>query len=134
MGQSCHVVSISAVSGRTWLALAIVIWTALTWGGRIRLLTTPEQADLANWLRIGGSVLIGLAAALVLWLAPRGVLERGVLTAFAVWTVALWIRSLVTVWAGDNSLPFQLVHTVLAGGFLALAFWAARIGWLPRLP
>jgi hypothetical protein len=41
-----------------------------------------------------------------------------------VFTVVLWIRSLIVSWAGDGSLPFKMVHTVLALGFFALALWA----------
>jgi hypothetical protein len=39
-------------------------------------------------------------------------------------TVILWVRSLIVNWAGDGTLPFKLVHTVLAIGFFALAVWA----------
>lgn len=118
---------------RNWLAVGIAAWTALAWFGRIRLLTAPEQTDPAQWARIGGSILIGLVAAAVLVLVPERGLERWVLTGFAVWSTAIWLRSLVTVWSGDSSLPFQLVHTVLAAGFVALAVLAARIAWSPRL-
>lgn len=120
------------MTGRAWLAIAIVAWTALTWGGRIRLLTSPEQTDWANWTRIAGSILIGLATAAVLVLAAESSWERWLTTLFAVWSTAIWLRSLVTVWTGDNSTAFKAVHTVLAAGYLALAFWAARVGWAPR--
>lgn len=120
------------MSGRAWLAIGIVAWTALTWGGRIRLLTTPEQSDWENWARIGGSILIGLAAAAALILASGGQWERWLTTLFALWSTAIWLRSLVTVWTGDNSTGFKVVHTVLATGFLVLAYLAVRVGWSPR--
>lgn len=120
------------MSSRTWFAIALAAWTLISWGGRIRLLTDAEQGDLTNWARIGGSLVIGLAAAAaVLWAQGTGV-ERWVLTVFAAWSVALWVRSLITVWSGDQSLAFKAVHTVLAAGFLVLAFLALQVGWTRR--
>ncbi len=117
------------VSSRTWLAIAVAAWTLLSWGGRIRLLTDAEQGDLGNWLRIGGSIVIGLgAAAVLLWARGTG-LERWILTLFAAWSLALWVRSLITVWGGDQSLAFKIVHTVLALGFFVLAGLALSVGW-----
>lgn len=124
--------SLEEMIGRPALAIAILIWTALTWGGRLRLLTDAEQSDLDNWTRIGGSILIGLAAALVLWLVPASGVERWVLSAFAAWSTLIWLRSLITVWTDDNSTAFKLVHTVLAAGFFALAYLAAKTGWSAR--
>lgn len=117
------------MSSRIVLALAIGVWTLLTWGGRIRLLTDAEQSSASNWARIGGSLIIGLVAAAVLVWASGGGVERWVLTLFAAWSTVIWLRSLITVWAGDNSLPFKLVHTVLAAGFFVLSFLAIRTGW-----
>lgn len=120
------------MSGRTWLALGILVWTAVTWGGRVRLLTGAEQGDLGTWLRVGGSIVVGVAAATVIAFASGGSLERWVLTLFALWSTVVWLRSLITVWLDDGSVPFKLVHTVLAAGFLLLAFLAVRLGWAPR--
>lgn len=120
------------MSSRTWLAIAIAVWTLLSWGGRIRLLTDAEQGDLANWVRIGGSLVVGLAAAGVVFWAQGSGLERWVLTLFAAWSVVLWVRSLITVWSGDQSLAFKTVHTVLAAGFFVLAVLALRVGWPGR--
>lgn len=117
------------VSSRTWLAVAIAAWTLLSWGGRIRLLTDAEQGDLANWARIGGSLVIGLTAAAVIFWAQGSGLERWGLTLFAAWSVAVWARSLITVWSGDQPAAFKTVHTVLAAGFFVLAYLALRVGW-----
>lgn len=117
------------MTGRVWLAIGILGWTAVTWGGRIRLLTGAEQADPSNWVRIGGSILIGLVAAAVLVLAAGGQVERWVLTVFAIWSTVIWLRSLVTVWAGDDSMAFKLVHTVLAIGYAVLSYLALKTGW-----
>lgn len=114
---------------RTVLAIAIAVWTLLTWGGRVRLLTDAEQADVGNWLRIGGSILVGALAVLVLLAAAETGWERWVLTFFAAWSAAIWLRSLITVWLGQESMAFKSVHTVLAAGFFLLAYWAIRTGW-----
>lgn len=114
---------------RTVLAVAIAVWTLLTWGGRIRLLAEAEQ-DLSNWLRIGGSLVVGAAAVAVLLLAQGTALERWILALFAAWSTIIWLRSLVSVWTGDESTAFKAVHTVLAAGFLLLSAASIRVGWL----
>lgn len=115
---------------RVALGVAIAVWTLLAWGGRIGLLTSGE--GLAAWLRIGGSLLIGLFAAATLLIPRLEDARRWALIVFAVLTVALWARSLWVNWAGDGTLPFKLVHTILAVGFFALAAWAALFaaGWV----
>lgn len=114
---------------RTWVAVAIVGWTLLAWGGRIGLLVGGE--GLGSWVRIGGSITIGLVAAATLVFHSLDSARPAVLVVFAVFTVALWVRSLVVNWAGSGSLPFNLVHTVLALGFFALAFWAVVVAGEP---
>lgn len=116
---------------RAVLALVVAAWTLLSWGGRIRLLTEAEQ-DPGNWLRIGGSLLVGAAAVAVLLLADGTALERWVLTVFAAWSTVIWLRSLVSVWPGDQSLAFKAVHTGLALGFFFLSYQAVRLGWTER--
>jgi len=107
---------------RLGLAIAITAWTLAAWGGRIGLLTNGE--GIGAWLRIGGSLLIGLFAAAALVFPQLEAARRPVLLMFAVFTVVLWARSLIVNWVGDGTLPFKLVHTVLALGFFALAWWA----------
>lgn len=107
---------------RTALAIGIVAWTLVAWGGRIGLLSSGE--DLGAWLRIGGSIAIGLFAAATLLVPQLEGARRPALIVFAVFTVVLWIRSLAVNWTGDGSMPFKIVHTVLAIGFFALAWWA----------
>lgn len=107
---------------RIALGIAIGVWTLAAWGGRIGLLTSGE--GWGAWLRIGGSLLIGLFAAAALLVPQLEDARRPALLVFSVFTVVLWIRSLIVNWAGDGSLPFKLVHTVLALGFFALAWWA----------
>ena len=107
---------------RIALGIAIGVWTLAAWGGRIGLLTSGE--GWGAWLRIGGSLLIGLFATAALLVPQLEDARRPALLVFSVFTVVLWIRSLIVNWAGDGSLPFKLVHTVLALGFFALAWWA----------
>lgn len=107
---------------RIALAVGIAVWTLVAWGGRIGLLTSGE--GLGAWLRIGGSIAIGLFAAATLLLPQLEGARRAALIVFAVFTVVLWLRSLVVNWTGDGSMPFKIVHTVLAIGFFALAWWA----------
>jgi uncharacterized membrane protein len=107
---------------RIALAIAIAVWTLAAWGGRIGLLTSG--AGLWTWLRIAGSLLIGLLAAATLAFAQLEPARKPALIVFSVFTVVLWIRSLIVNWAGDASLPFKVVHTALALGFFALSWWA----------
>lgn len=104
------------------LGASIVLWTAIAWGGRIGLLVGGE--DLWAWLRIGGSMLIGAAAAGSLLVPRMRAWRRPTLFLFSIWTVVLWSRSLIVNWVGSGSLAFKLVHTALAVGFFALALWA----------
>lgn len=130
-GPSSHPYHLIAMVSRTVLAVAIGAWTLLSWGGRIRLLTDTEQG-LATWVRIGGSLLVGVAAVLVVLFADGGGLERWVLTLFAAWSTTIWLRSLISVWTEDHSTAFRLVHTVLAAGFFVVAYLSLRTGWSAR--
>ncbi len=110
---------------RVALAVAIGAWTLVAWGGRIGLLTSDE--GLGAWLRIGGSLVVGGLAVATLLVPQLEPARRAALTLFSVFTVVLWVRSLIVNWIGDGSLPFKLVHTVLALGFFALAWWAYSV-------
>lgn len=107
---------------RLALAIGITVWTLAAWGGRIGLLTSGE--GIGAWVRIGGSLLIGLFAAATLAFPQLESARRPALLVFSVFTVLTWVRSLTVNWIGEGSLPFKLVHTGLALGFFALAWWA----------
>lgn len=107
---------------RIALAVAIGVWTLAAWGGRIGLLTSGE--GWGAWLRIGGSLAVGLLAVLTLTVPALESWRKPALLTFAVFTIFLWVRSLIVAWTGSGSLPFKLVHTVLAMGFFALSWWA----------
>jgi len=110
---------------KTALAIAIVVWTLAAWGGRIGLLTSDE--GVGAWVRIGGSLAIGLFAAATLLIPQLEPARKPALLVFALFSVVLWVRSLIVNWIGSGSLPFKLVHTVLALGFFALATWATIV-------
>lgn len=107
---------------RIALAAAVTVWTLVAWGGRIGLLVGDEGPW--TWVRVGGSILVGLFAAATLVVPALEGARRPALIVFSVFTVVLWTRSLIVNWVGDGSLPFKLVHTVLALGFFALAWWS----------
>lgn len=108
---------------KTALGIAIAVLTLAAWGGRLGLLTDGE-AGLWDWVRIGGSLLVGLFAAASLLIPVLEPTRRPALIVFGVWSVVLWGRALVVNWIGDGSLAFKLVHTGLALGFFLLAIWA----------
>ena len=108
------------------LAISITVWTLAAWGGRIGLLT-GDEGGLGTWIRIGGSIVVGLSASATLVIPQLEGVRRPVLIVFSVFTVALWSRSMIVNWTGSGSLAFKLVHTVLAIGFFALAWWAFSV-------
>ena len=110
------------MSSAAVLSISITVWTLIAWGGRIGLLTSEE--GVGAWLRVGGSLLIGLFTASTLLIPQLASVRKPALVVFSIFTVVLWVRSLIVNWAGDGTLPFKLVHTVLALGFFALAAWA----------
>lgn len=99
------------------IAAGVLVWTFVAWGGRISLLADDGWADL---LRIGGSLLVGLATAVALVVPSVRLRAVPLLYIFCLWTAVLWGRSLGVNWTGTGSLSFKLVHTVLAVGFLIL--------------
>ncbi len=105
------------------LAVLVATWTLVSWGGRIGLLTGAEAADPWTLVRIGGSLAVGLATATLLAVAPDR--ARWLRWLFVGWTVLLWTRSLVVTWIDPPSVALGVVHTVLAAGWFALAWWVA---------
>ena len=110
---------------RLWLAAGVLLWTSVAWGGRIGLLTDGE--GWTDLLRIGSSLLIGLVTAIALAMPSLRPRSAPLFYLFAVWTVGLWLRSMVVTWTGSGSLPFKLVHTVLAIGFFILAYLVWKV-------
>ena len=101
------------IADRRIVAAVILIWAALTWGTRIGLLTDVEVADPVTWLRVGGSLLTAVLAAVVLLLRRSPLARLGVVV-YALWAVGTWGTSLVDVWTDPHPMGFRVVHTVLA--------------------
>lgn len=107
-----------------WLAAGVLLWTGVGWGGRIGLLTDGD--GWTDVLRIGGSLLVGLVTAIALAVPSLRSRSSALFYVFAIWTAGLWLRSMVVTWTGSGTLPFKLVHTVLAAGFFGLAYLVWR--------
>lgn len=108
-----------------WLAAGVLLWTGVAWGGRIGLLTDAE--GWFDLLRIGGSLLIGLVTAIALAVPSLRTRAAPLFYLFSIWTAGLWLRSMVVTWTGSGSVPFKLVHTVLAAGFFGLAYLVWKV-------
>jgi hypothetical protein len=102
-----------------WLAAGVLLWTGVAWGGRIGLLTDGD--GWSDLLRIGGSLLLGMVTPIALAVPSLRSRSAPLFYLFGIWTTGLWLRSMVVNWTGSGSLPFKLVHTVLAIGFFLLA-------------
>ena len=118
-----------------WSAAA-ALWTFIAWGSRIDFITSEDARDPWNWLRIGGSLLLGVAlvvAAIALWIGrPFGRPMATVFVAFATLTLAVWLRSAISVLSGDETAAFKAVHVVLATISIAFGLVLGRVG-LDRL-
>lgn len=98
-------------------------WTAVVWGSRVRLL--GGEGTTIDWIRIGGS----LAFAVVLFRIARRLRRHSpinlshvlAISGYAVWMIALWVPSVLSVSAGGYSFGFVTVHTVLA----LVSLWSA---------
>lgn len=101
-----------------WWTAAAALWTFVTWGNRIGLLSGDEAAEPWTWIRVGGSLLFGVALAAVAASLFRGRpysrWMANALIGFAVLTVVIWIRSSVSTLSGEEGVAFKLVHVVLA--------------------
>lgn len=100
-----------------WTAAAAV-WTFITWGNRIGLLTGDEASEPWTWIRVGGSLLFGVALTVIAVSLFRGSpYSRWMAKAFigfAVLMLVIWIRSSVSTLSGDESAAFKIVHVGLA--------------------
>jgi hypothetical protein len=117
---------------RRVLALVVALWTLVSWGGRIGLLTDAETGDAWNWIRIAGSLAVGLGTAGVFTFRPSA--ARWVAWPFGAFTTLLWTRSLWTVWTEPNPPAFRLVHTGLAVAWFGLAVAVGRAAYYTNSP
>ena len=97
---------------------AAAIWTFIAWGNRISLLTGDEASEPWTWIRVGGSLLFGMALAVIgfvlWWGRPLSPWMARVFVGFAALMLVVWIRSAASVLTGDESVAFMAVHVVLA--------------------
>lgn len=104
--------------GIAWWSGAAAVWTFIAWGNRIGLLTGDESSDPWTWIRVGGSLVFGVALAVIgieLWRGrPLSPWMARVFVGFAALMLVVWIRSAASVLTGDESLAFKAVHVVLA--------------------
>lgn len=124
---------VRAGSGWAW---ALVVWTLLVWGGRVRnALGDPalRGGGRTGPLLLAATFLVpALALGVLLVLARRpggrgGGAVPAAVGALALWTVAVWVvRATDIVVGGDHPVPFVVVHVVLAAVSTGLAVAAVR--------
>lgn len=113
---------------RISLAWSIGLWALVTWGGRIAIVF-DTGSDAADRWRIAIAVLTAVAA--VLTLATDRV-ARPTVTTYALVSGVIWVRSSISVIGGGGTVPFQVVHAVLATVSVALAVVALVTVWRRR--
>jgi len=116
---------------RPTLVLSVV--TLLIWTTRIRNVWTDDSLGTAGQLaRTALSLTFTAFAVAGLWLwwhARQGSAPAWtppLVRAFAAWTTAVWVVRGVQIALADHAVAFVLVHTALAVGSIALAWWADR--------
>lgn len=104
------------------------IWTVVVWGNRALLLE-----DNAEWWPVA-RIMISLGLGIALAMAALGVhqtqrvstLAKTLTLSFSAAMFVIWLPAAVSVLFGDYDLPFKVVHTLLAGGSLYLAWLVGR--------
>lgn len=113
-----------------WWAAAAAGWTFIAWGNRIGLLTGDEASDPWTWVRVGGSLLFGVALAVIaveLWRGkPLVRWMAGVFVGFGILMLVVWLRSAFSVLGDDESVAFKVVHVVLAAISIGFGLIMAR--------
>ncbi len=122
--------------------VALAGWTLFIWGNRIRNIVRDEGWVTHRRMAVAVAFVVValclLASVLLALVADTGVADKGVdvvrpvgLVLAAVGSVWWIVRDLGILFA-DHSVPFKVVHTVLAAITLALSVWVFRAG--KRLP
>ncbi|MFM7069624.1 MAG: hypothetical protein ACKOYM_09210 [Actinomycetes bacterium] len=105
--------------GRMWPWL-LVVWTAIVWGGRIRL------ADGASGPLLLALTFLAPALVLAVCLACHSPRVPNAVGALAAWTVAVWVVRVPGIALGGHPIPFLVVHVVLAVVSVSVAAVALR--------
>lgn len=122
----------SVIRRETTMLAVAGLWTLFVWVTRLRLASADGTTSWLDWARILVSVSFGLILVTLAMRIRRGTRSQwsaAAMIGFAVWTVVVWVPSLVSVLAGDQTSAFKLVHSFLAIGSLAVG---AIIGGLAR--
>lgn len=103
---------------------ALAAWTLFTWGTRIRNAAGDHEPITAY---VVPAVLIAIALAAVVRARRWGPL-------LVVVSTVAWLVRVPFILAGDYSMGFKVVHTMLAVITWLLAAWAVRSGTTGRRP
>ena len=105
------------------LAAVIGLWAAVTWGGRIGLLAGDETPVAKARIAVSLAVAVAAVAAIL----SRASWMRPAVGIYSATTLLIWVTSVISV-VGDasSSLPFKLVHLVLAAISIVIAVVAWR--------
>ena len=118
--------------GRVWRAhfwpLALVLWTLVVWGSRLRLLFGDPDETTATRTVGAITALVFVAAALAVGAALLRSAARWnqVLVLFAAAGSIYWLVRMVLILGRDHSVGFKVVHAVLATVSIGLAIMAWR--------
>lgn len=114
-------------------ALVLALWTLLVWTTRIRNIWTDDELSTVGQV---GRTALALAftafavGTIALWVRARQgatwASAAGVVRAFALWTVGVWVVRATQIALADHDLAFVVVHTVLAVVSIGLSVWAVR--------
>jgi hypothetical protein len=115
------------------IAVALVAWTLVVWGTRLRNLWADDDLSGGELLgRVGlaaSFTLLALAALAALWRergSVPGPATAAALTALAAWTVVVWVARMVGIAAAGHDVAFVVVHVVLGLVSIGLAALALR--------
>ncbi len=104
-------------------------WTLFVWVGRLRNLWQEPGplADVSRWSLVGSIIFSVLGAVVLgLWFAGKRGQLRVAVGALAAFTTVIWVIRAVDIAIGDHSVPFIVVHVVLAVVSIALAMLSLR--------
>jgi len=116
---------------RVWRwTTALAAWSVFVWGNRLNNLRTDDSSANERLASLGMSaVSLALALAAIVfvvrawrsgWTAPTSA-QRLVLRVFAGWTVGVWVVRGIGIALAGRSVPFVVVHLVLAVISIAIA-------------
>lgn len=105
------------------------VWTVLVWGNRIGNILADDSGSTFDLVVAAGLTALGVAVVALALRRRRGGDDRGlvaVVGATAVLTVAVWAVRVPLMLGRDHPVAFEVVHTLLAVGSVALAVAAWR--------